>query len=99
MVGIDGYIPQSANCIATLYTRFCIFRQSTSYSQAPYPYGYFGEFEMYRNRRINHILRGRGEIAPSLTWQKMQNDNYNLVAADNLPYILDHIYKQLMSPT
>jgi penicillin G amidase len=52
-----------------------------------YPYYYNGNFEFYRNRRINRKLENMDQITPE-DMMKLQNDNYALKAAENLPYIL-----------
>ncbi len=56
-----------------------------------YPYYVFdGHYEFYRNRRINSVL----DTAKNMTAQSMmtlQNDNYNLAAAENLPFLLDNL--------
>lgn len=90
--GWNDYIPQSANPHSYNSIRGFVSSANQHPTYNTYPYTYFGEFEMYRNRRINHILRGQNKFTIT-DMEKMQNDNYNLVAAENLPYILDHIDK------
>lgn len=54
-----------------------------------YPYYYNGRFEYYRNRRINAELTRLSGVTPQ-DMMKLQNDNYNLIAAEALPYMLEH---------
>lgn len=55
-----------------------------------YPYYYTGVFEYYRNRRINQLLEeGSGMKIEDM--MRLQNDNYNLYAAESLPLMLSYI--------
>lgn len=56
-----------------------------------YPY-YIGatSYEAYRNRRINQVLSELKNITPR-DLMKLQNDNYNLKAAESLPIFLSHL--------
>ena len=53
-------------------------------------------YEMYRNRRINSRLREMSDITPN-DLKALQNDNYNLQAAENLPYFLSLIDQSNLS--
>lgn len=55
-----------------------------------YPYYYNGRFEYYRNRRINAELTRLMGITPQ-DMMKLQNDNYNLLAAEALPFMLGNL--------
>jgi len=55
-----------------------------------YPYYYNGRFEYYRNRRINSELTRLSGITPE-DMMKLQNDNYNGIAAEALPYMLQNL--------
>lgn len=55
-----------------------------------YPYYYNGRFEYYRNRRINSELTRLSGVTPQ-DMMKLQNDNYNLIAAEALPYMLQNV--------
>ena len=53
-----------------------------------YPYYVTGtQFEAYRNRRINSILRALTKVQPE-DMMKLQTDNYNLKAEEVLPLLL-----------
>ncbi len=57
-----------------------------------YPYYYIGVFEHYRNRRINSELTRMNKISPD-SMMALQTDNYNLLAAENLPVLLEYVMK------
>jgi penicillin amidase len=53
-----------------------------------YPYYYFQFFEEpYRNRRINQLL-GPSQKVDAKAMMRLQNDNYNLAAQENLAFLL-----------
>lgn len=56
-----------------------------------YPY-YVGatSYEAYRNRRINQVLDQSTGVTPG-DMMKLQNDNFNLKAAESLPVFLSHL--------
>jgi penicillin amidase len=55
-----------------------------------YFYYYNGNFEFFRNRRINQQLSHKERIKPN-DMMRLQNDNYNLMAAETLPLMLSYI--------
>jgi penicillin amidase len=56
-----------------------------------YPYYYFQFYEeYYRNRRIRNILGKLTKIDEKAMMQ-LQNDNYNLAAQENLPFLLQYL--------
>ena len=57
--------------------------ERTSY---PY-YIYSHQFEYYRNRRVNDRLMTMQNIEPE-DFMSLQNDNYNYIASEILPYLL-----------
>jgi penicillin amidase len=58
-------------------------------STYPY-YVYDSHFEYYRNRRINERLSVMQNVSVQ-DMQKLQHDNYNYIASEILPYLLDNI--------
>lgn len=65
--------------------------------QENYPYYIYGsKFEDYRNRRINHRLEEMSNITPQ-DMMKLQNDNYNLQAAESLPMMLNSLILSSMN--
>lgn len=56
-----------------------------------YPYFVMAnEYQAYRNRRINDVLRNSQNITYR-DMMRLQNDNYNLKAAESLPMFLNHL--------
>ena len=60
-------------------------------ADATYPY-YINasSYEAYRNRRINQVLASLTKATPT-DMMKLQQDNYNLKAAESLPYFLSNL--------
>lgn len=65
-------------------------------STYPYYYSGVGVYETYRNRRINKILSDGSDIDVAFM-EKMQNDNYNLNAAEALPVLLSILDQSKLS--
>jgi penicillin amidase len=63
----------------------------------PYYYLQFSE-ENYRNRRINQVLDQLNKIDDK-AMMKLQNDNYNLAAQENLPILFDYLDTNQLSIT
>src|SRR5690606_10862593 len=89
--GWQGYIPTSHNAHVLNPERGFV----SSANQYPvgenYPYYvYDGNYEDYRNRRINDRLAEMENITPQ-DMMTLQNDNYSLRAAESLPMMLDSI--------
>lgn len=63
-----------------------------------YPYYAFDyHYEYYRNRRINTYLDSAKNITVN-TMKKLQNDNFNLMAAENLDFLLASLDNNLLNP-
>lgn len=66
-------------------------------SDETYPYYIYDyNYEFYRNRRINDRLKLMQNIRPE-DMMRLQNDNYNYMAADNLPMMLDSLDTAIMN--
>lgn len=59
-------------------------------TDASYPYYYTGIYEYYRNRRLNQLLAQTKDAKPE-DMMRIQNDNYNLCAAEVLPWMLRNL--------
>jgi penicillin amidase len=56
-----------------------------------YPYYIFdSKYEFYRNRRINSVLDTSKNITAE-SMMRLQNDNFNLAAAENLTFLLNNL--------
>jgi penicillin amidase len=67
-----------------------VFSANQHPTDRSYPYYYNGVFEYYRNRRIDRELAGQEKHSVE-SMMKLQNDNFNLQAAESLPYMLSLI--------
>ena len=86
----QSYIPQSHNPHVKNPERGFISSANQHPTDSLYPYYYNGNFEYYRNRRLNQQL----VMAQDITVQDMkdlQTDNYNLQAAESLKALLGYI--------
>ncbi|MBX7225593.1 MAG: penicillin acylase family protein [Chitinophagales bacterium] len=84
---LTSYIPMEKNPYVLNPERgFCSSANQHPTDQS-YPYYYTGDYEKYRNRRINNVLSGLNKATVN-DMQLLQNDNYSLVAAENLPYMM-----------
>lgn len=83
----QGYIPQAENPHVLNPSRNFVSSANQHPTDATYPYYYNGFFELYRNRRINERLAMMDKITVE-DMMKLQNDNFNLQAAESLPLML-----------
>jgi penicillin amidase len=87
----QGYIPDEQNVHILNPKRGYVSSANQHPSDTLYPYYVHAtNFEYYRNRRINRLLDSMKSITPQMMME-MQNDNYNLKAAESLPYFLSQI--------
>ena len=94
---LNKYIPFENNpYILNPLRGFC-----SSANQHPtdnaYPYYYSGDYEKYRNRRINYVLESLNKATPK-DMQTLQNDNFSLLAAETLPFLLSNIVDSTLNP-
>ncbi len=66
-------------------------------STYPY-YSYDYNYEYYRNRRINDRLNIMNDIKPQ-DFMKLQNDNFNYMASESLPMMLDSLGSTSLNPS
>jgi penicillin amidase len=86
-----AYIPQEQNAFVKNPTRGFISSANQFPVDATYPYYvHSNQYEAFRNRRINHVLSKSTSITPA-DMMKLQNDNFNLQAAESLPLMLSLI--------
>ncbi|WP_276373619.1 penicillin acylase family protein [Chryseolinea sp. H1M3-3] len=89
--GWHAYIPNEQNVMDKNPTRGFVSSANQYPVDDQYPYFITAtHFENYRNRRINQVLSELSAITPT-DMMKLQNDNYNLRAAESLPYFLQHL--------
>lgn len=83
----QGFIPQEENPHVLNPPRNFVSSANQHPTDATYPYYYNGFFEHYRNRRINERLSLMNKVTVE-DMMKLQNDNFNLQAAESLPLML-----------
>ncbi len=84
----QAYIPSEQNVMSKNPARGFISSANQVPVDPTYPYYvHSNHYEAYRNRRINQQLSQMDEITPA-DMMKLQNDNYNLQAAESLPFML-----------
>lgn len=88
----QAFIPYEQNVMDKNPERGFISSANQISADATYPYYlHTGSYnETYRNRRINHLLAQASNITPQ-DMMKMQNDNYNLQAAESVPVLLAYV--------
>ncbi len=96
--GWQAFIPSEQNIMDKNPERGFVSSANQYPVDATYPYYITGtNFESYRNRRINQVLSSSTNITPT-DMMSLQNDNYNLRAAENLPILLQFIDTTALSP-
>lgn len=85
----QGFIPQNDNphVVNPEGKRNFVSSANQHPTDSTYPYYYNGFFEHYRNRRINESLSLMNKVTVE-DMMKLQNDNFNLQAAESLPLML-----------
>ena len=87
-----AFIPFDQNVAIKNPTTGFLFSANQYPVDATYPY-YIQSgdyFETYRNRRISQVLATATEVTP-IDMMTLQNDNYNMQAAESLPLMLSHL--------
>lgn len=86
--GWQAFIPNEQNVMSKNPARGFVSSANQLPVDPTYPYYYTGtSYEAYRNRRINQVLSQTQTIQVN-DLMKLQNDNYNLKAAESLPAFL-----------
>lgn len=89
--GWQAFIPNEQNVGYKNPVRGFVSSANQHPVDATYPYYVTAtSFEAYRNRRINSVLAQTAAITVQ-DMMKLQNDNYNLKAAESLPMFLSHL--------
>ena len=87
--GWQAYIPNEQNVMYKNPERGFVSSANQYPADSTYPYYVTAtNFEAYRNRRINQVLRESSSITMD-DMAKLQGDNYNLKAAESLPLFLN----------
>lgn len=93
--GWQAFIPNEQNVMSKNPVRGFVSSANQMPVDPTYPYYYTAtSYEAYRNRRINQVLSQTQAIQVN-DLMKLQNDNYNLKAAESLPaflHMLDSVH-------
>jgi penicillin amidase len=89
--GWSSFIPNDENVMDRNPARGFVSSANQYPVDGTYPYYITAtSYEAYRNRRINAVLDTLHNADPKVM-MKLQNDNYNLKAAESLPYFLQQL--------
>jgi penicillin G amidase len=89
--GWQAFIPFEQNVMDKNPARGFVSSANQYPVDETYPYYITARnYEAYRNRRINHVLKGDSSITIQ-DMMALQNDNYNLKAAESLPFFLSQL--------
>lgn len=89
--GWQAFIPNAHNITEKNPGRGFVSSANQYPADSTYPYYITAtEYQAYRNRRINQVLRESDNITYR-DMMKLQTDNYNLKAAESLPLFLSHL--------
>lgn len=89
--GWQAFIPNEQNVAYKNPARGFVSSANQYPVDATYPYYITAtSYEAYRNRRINDVLGKASSIQPQ-DLMRLQLDNYNLKAAESLPYFLSQL--------
>lgn len=86
----QGFIPHQQNPHTINPTRNFVSSANQHPTDITYPYYYNGNYEYYRNRRLNKRLTEMNLITVE-DMMGLQNDNYNLMAAETVPALIQYI--------
>lgn len=89
--GWQAFIPNDQNVMEKNPARGFVSSANQYPVDATYPYYITAtSFDNYRNKRINKVLNSSNTITPS-DMMALQNDNFNLRAAESLPLLLQYL--------
>lgn len=93
----QGYIPQEHNAHVKNPKRGFVSSANQHPTDSSYPYYVFNDgYEAYRNRVINDFFRAKDQFTVQ-DFKDLQNNNYNLKAAELLPLMLAQIDRSGMT--
>lgn len=93
----QGFIPKEHNAHVLNPERGFVSSANQMPIDNTYPYyTYDQNYQHFRNRRINQVLAKAEELTVK-DMMRLQNDNYNLKAAETLPWMLDSLQGRSLS--
>jgi len=84
------YIPDAHNPHVYNPSRGFVSSANQHPADSTYPYSFGGWYETYRNRRINGLLDTLNDLTIE-DMKRIQNDNYNLMGEEMLPYLISKL--------
>ncbi len=93
----QGNIPQAENPHLLNPARGFVSSANQLPADSSYPYYLGGSYDLYRGLIINRKLGQMDQVTPA-DMQKLQNDNYNVFAANAVPLMLAHLDSSRFSP-
>ncbi len=90
LIDLRDHIPQQHNPHMVNPERGFVSSANQAPTDTLYPYYYTGVFEEFRNRTINDFLRN-DSLATVESMMALQNSNYNMLAAEALPVMLNFL--------
>lgn len=94
----QAYIPSEQNPHAKNPERGFLFSSNQHATDTAYPYHIYGHYDLTRNMRISSALESMSGIKVE-DMMKLQNDNYNELAAIGLPTMLRSLDEGKLSPS
>jgi len=87
----QGFIPQRFNAHTKNPKRGFVSSANQHPVDENYPFYVFNDgYETYRNRVINDFFNSKDKVSVK-DFKTLQNNNYNLKAAELMPYMLEHL--------
>ncbi len=92
-----GYIPNNQRIFEINPKRGYVSSANQFHVDSTYPYYvYHHKYEKYRNRRINRVLDKEIKVSEE-DMKNLQLDNFNLQAAESLPFLINQIKESNLS--
>jgi penicillin G amidase len=93
----QSHIPQSENPHIVNPDQGFVSSANQIPADTSYPYYLGGDYDVYRGLQINRMLEIMSGITPE-DMQRMQNENYNAFAEAAVPYMVQHVREDVLTP-
>ena len=93
----QSFIPQAENPHIVNPEQGFVSSANQLPADTTYPYYLGGDYDVYRGFQINRMLEIMNGITPE-DMQRMQNDNYNAFAETAVPYMIQHVKEEVLTP-
>jgi penicillin G amidase len=92
-----SFVPQAENPHVLNPPRGFVSSANQVPADTTYPYYLGGDYDVYRGLQINRMLEIMNGITPE-DMQRLQNDNYNAFAEAAVPYMVQHVKEDKLTP-